>query len=118
MTETEYVDALIRHARLFGTELVEETYGNGPGLDRLRMELALIDGRARKRRPQTLTETCVLKLRERGLVPMAIADELALSDATVRRYLSKSQTSKNGVANPHRQRAVLDASPKYGVAVA
>jgi hypothetical protein len=53
-----------------------------PEVEEIRQVVAAMDGR--QRWPRDLTETCIEKLHNAGLVPAAIADELRLSD----RYVS------------------------------
>jgi hypothetical protein len=56
-----------------------------PEVEEVRRVVSELDGRVRW--PRDVTEACVLKLRNAGLVPAAIADELRLSDAYVARVL-------------------------------
>lgn len=59
-----------------------------PELEEVRHLASMLEGRVRW--PREVTEACVVKLREAGLVPAAIADELRLSDAYVERVLRET----------------------------
>ena len=94
------LDEFVRHARLFGTECVEETASNYLGersMALLRVELDGIErglqssrgysiGK-RRRRSAKDTAAAVVQLSVEGLIPAAIADKLGVQDAYVRRVL-------------------------------
>jgi hypothetical protein len=121
------VSQFIRHAQLFGTELVFETASeNGFSeleLERLRIELDAIEaarksgrftvGRRRRRAPDE-TVRAARQLRSEGLVVAAIADKLGISDAHVKRCLNRSSTVENRPANPHGYGAVLALKSEVG----
>ena len=112
--EQATLDQLIRHAHLFGTECVYEN-GEQEGLSsaeltRLRIELDELEaGRKsrlgfsigkRHRRSSDETRAAALALSVEGFVPKAIADNLGISDRTVRGYLKQSgATAYEGVQN-------------------
>jgi hypothetical protein len=96
--------AFVRHAQLFGPECVVETasgYLSEVEMSTLVLELALLASanggvRARRRRTTDTLRAQVVALRERGLVPAAIADVLAVSDRRVASILARSTPSENG----------------------
>jgi hypothetical protein len=117
----------MRHAELFGVELVYETAsGNGFSereLARLRVELDAIEagrkrGRftvgSRRRRTPEETAEAVRMLRDEGLVIAAIADKLGISDRHVKRCLNGSERPKNSPATPHGYAAKVALSQKTG----
>jgi hypothetical protein len=105
----ELLEALLRHARLFGTEgIVESADGLSAGeLAILRVELARLDSagrglyRPRHRRSLAATRAAVWDLDERGLVIGAIAEKLDLTEPTVRRGSGSPGRSGRQAGNPH-----------------
>ena len=92
--------AFVRHAKLFGTEGVEETAAGFLGesaLARLRVELDALERNRRspsgysigkpRRRSASETATAVVQLSVEGLVVSAIADRLGISDKRVKALL-------------------------------
>lgn len=95
----EDYQALLRHARLFGTEGIIDLVRPGDRA-RIRLELDAIDAQLaprvrfaqphkRRRRAPEETLDAVAALRNEGLVPAAIADKLGVSDDYVRKCLTK-----------------------------
>jgi hypothetical protein len=60
----------------------------------------------RSRRPKAETIRLVALLHGGGKMTGAIADELGLSDATVRKYLAMGASAKNGAATPLSMRQI------------
>jgi hypothetical protein len=100
MNDRPTFDEFVRHARLFGTECVEETarhYLGERSMALLRVELDSIERGLQnsrgysigKRRRRSVKETAsaVTQLSVEGLIPSAIADKLGINDAYVRRVL-------------------------------
>jgi hypothetical protein len=99
------LDEFVRHARLFGLEDVVETaraYLAPPELAALELEVAQLgakNGRpaaTRQRRTTTQLQEQVRALRDRGMVPGAIADTLNISDRRTESLLRQATTPNGG----------------------
>ena len=117
-------ESYVRHAVLFGDELIVETVFRDPECEaaqQLRAEIALAlkqtgtkQPRSSRRRPTTdALRVQVLQLHERGVVTTAIADALNISDRRVRELLRDAGYGRNRHRNPF-DRAEKTADTRFG----
>ena len=121
------LEAFVRHAERFGSELVVETARTRltlTELAKLEGELALLGRRnggrpveTRQRRTSSELRRQVAALRERGLVPLAIADALNISDRRCRKLLADLAHNQSGARDPSVQ-AEVHAAKASGHVVA